>query len=203
LLAHPANANEMMEVQLEKLARNIEREGRYPPLIVRPHPDIRDAYQLLDGHQRRQALVRLGLQSALCFVWPCDDDTALLLLATFNQLKGTDVPAKRSELVAELTALMPADELGRLLPEDATEINKILDMYSVNADSLLQEYSRVAGPEGARSHNLLSFSLTSDDRTAVEAAVKKASEGLNGKGRRGRALALIARSYLGEHGKEH
>ena len=36
---HPLNANLMYEGRVEKLARNIEREERYPPLVARPHPE--------------------------------------------------------------------------------------------------------------------------------------------------------------------
>lgn len=64
---HPRNANRMDEGRLEKLAHNINREGRYPPLIVRPDPWDPWAYRLLDGHQRVEALRRLGHEDALCF----------------------------------------------------------------------------------------------------------------------------------------
>ncbi|MPZ23597.1 MAG: hypothetical protein GEU28_08630 [Dehalococcoidia bacterium] len=82
---HPLNANAMGEEQLKKLARNIERQGSYPPLLVRPHPELEGEYQLLDGEQRWQVLRRLGHDQALCFIWPCDDGTALLLLSTLNR----------------------------------------------------------------------------------------------------------------------
>ena len=52
LRPHPANANVMTEDLLEKLTANISRQGDYPPLVVRPHPDEDGFYQILDGHQR-------------------------------------------------------------------------------------------------------------------------------------------------------
>ena len=39
LQPHPLNANVMDEDLKTKLASNIRRSGRYPPLIVRPHGD--------------------------------------------------------------------------------------------------------------------------------------------------------------------
>ena len=69
---HPLNANLMYEGQVEKLARNIEREERYPPLVARPHPERPGEWQLLDGHQRLEALRRLGHANAVVFPWPCD-----------------------------------------------------------------------------------------------------------------------------------
>jgi ParB family transcriptional regulator, chromosome partitioning protein len=85
---HPANANQMPEERLTKLARNIGRSGRYPPLVARPHPERAEEWQLLDGHQRWEVLRRLGHDQALVYPWPCDDASALLLLATLNRLEG-------------------------------------------------------------------------------------------------------------------
>src|SRR5688500_6246936 len=68
LLAHPANANLISEERLAKLAQNIDREGRYPPLIVRPYPGRVGYFQLLDGHQRADVLRRVGHEHALCYV---------------------------------------------------------------------------------------------------------------------------------------
>src|SRR5665811_2045067 len=102
LHTHPANANLMSDERLDVLARNIEREGRYPPLIARPDPELPGEWQLLDGHQRVEVLRRLGHTEALVFPWECNDENALILLATLNRLEGEDVPAKRSALLTEL-----------------------------------------------------------------------------------------------------
>ena len=39
LIAHPDNPNRMSKVNFGKLVSNIERSGRYEPLIVRPWPN--------------------------------------------------------------------------------------------------------------------------------------------------------------------
>jgi ParB-like chromosome segregation protein Spo0J len=38
LVAHPDNPNRMSKTNFAKLVRNIERTGRYEPLVVRPCP---------------------------------------------------------------------------------------------------------------------------------------------------------------------
>ena len=195
LHAHPLNANVMSEERLEKLARNIERERRYPPLVVRPHPQLTGEYQLLDGHQRWEVLRRLGHESALCFVWPCDDQTALLLLATLNRLEGEDAPSKRAELLAELTSLLPPEELALLLPEDASQIEDTLSLFALDGDALLAELTRATERQEG-SPRLLSFAVTPEDEADVEAAVERAARQLKGANRRGRALGIIARHYL-------
>ena len=116
LVAHPLNSNVMPEDFREKLKAHIHRTGRYPFIVVRPHPDAPGCYQVLDGHQRWQVLKYLRHQEALCYVWPCDDHTALILLATLNRLEGQDDPLKRAELLRELTQLASPEDLAQLLP---------------------------------------------------------------------------------------
>ncbi len=196
LHAHPANANVMEEDRLETLARNIQREGQYPPLIVRPHPSIENEWELLDGHQRESVLRRLGHTDALCYIWPCDDATALLLLATLNRLEGDDLPVKRAELLAELSELLPEEQLAKLLPEDAAAIRDTRSLLNVDFASLLEDLTRAAEPRSETAPRACTFALLPEDESDVEAAVAAAAQALSGKNRRGRALAAICRAYL-------
>lgn len=194
LRPHPANANVMDEDRLVKLAENIKREGNYPPLVVRPHPDEPGCYELLDGHQRGEALRRLGHDKSRCYVWPCDDHTALVLLATLNRLEGQDDPLKRAELLRELTALASLEDLAQLLPEDAAAIRDSLELLNLDLDELLADLQREGGPApGVRA---ITFAVTAEDEAVIEEAIAAAVEHFEGKNRRGRALALIAKQYL-------
>jgi hypothetical protein len=47
----------MSEELREKLKMHIRRTGRYPFLVVRPHPETDGKWQVLDGHL---ALTRFG-----------------------------------------------------------------------------------------------------------------------------------------------
>ncbi len=96
LIPHPANPNVTDEATREKIAANIQREDDYEPLVVRPHPQRSGYFQVLNGAQRLQVLASLGQLEALCYLWPCSDETALLLLATLNRLHGRDAPLKRA-----------------------------------------------------------------------------------------------------------
>ena len=193
---HPANPNLMDEQRLNTLARNIERDGRYPPLVARPHPERPGEWQLLDGHQRAGVLRRLGHSDAVIVPWPCDDATALMLLATLNRLEGEDIPAKRAELLAELAALMPVDELASLLPEDSAAIDETLALLDVDAEALMTELSAAADDGPADLPRTLSFAVLPEDEATIKRAVDTASDGLDGKNRRGRALAMICRAWV-------
>ena len=199
LHAHPSNPNLMSDERLETLARNIEREGRYPPLIARLHPERPGEWQLLDGHQRIEVLRRLGHPEALVFPWECDDETALILLATLNRLEGEDVPARRAALLTELTQLVPVEELALLLPEDGAQIEEMLALVDLDSDALIAELTAAAERNSATSPRLISFAVLPEDEQAIERAVAAASERLEGKNRRGRALGVICRAYLEAH----
>ncbi len=194
LRRHPANPNRMDEERLGKLAENVSREGDHPPIVVRPHPEEEGAYQVLDGHQRWEILRRLGQEEALCYVWPCDDPTALVLVATLNRLQGTDEPLARAELLRDLAALMPIEELSALLPEDAATIHQGLELLESDLEGLLAAFAQPPAPDdGLRA---VTFVVTRDDEETIEEAVAHAASRFQGPNRRGRALAEIARSYL-------
>lgn len=197
LLPHPANPNVMSDDLLEKLAANITLEGDYEPLTVRPHPDDGGYFQILGGHQRRKVVELLGYTHALCYLWPCDDETALRLLVTLNRLEGQDEPLKRAELLKELAALASPEDLAVLLPEDAASIRRSIDMLDLDLDALLSSLTKEAGP--ASDWRAITFAVTEDDEQEIERDVAIAGEGLDGKNRCGRALALVCREYVEAH----
>ena len=192
LVPHPANANVMPEAFRDKLQRDIEHEGDYEPLTVRPHATRPGYFQILGGHQRHIVLGRLGHETALCYLWLCDDATALLLLATLNRLEGQDDPMKRAELLRELAALAPVEELERLLPEDAGSIRRSLALLDLDLDAVLADLQYETGVSEFRA---ITFAVTPEDERAIEDAVASVAAELDGANRRGRALARIVRAY--------
>lgn len=191
---HPLNANEMSEDQLAKLTANVAREGRYPPLIVRPLGDGR--YQVLDGHQRLTVLVRLGSPLATCYPWPCDDATAMVLLATLNRLRGEDLPSRRASLLAELRQLVSLEELELLLPESSAELQATLDLLSLDSEALLAAITAAHDAALRDAHRQIAFAVLAEDEPIIEQAVALAASTLQGSDRRGRALARVCRSFL-------
>jgi len=139
LVAHPDNPNRMSKAKFAKLARNIERTGRYEPLVVRPCPqknchscanrnpddDRKACFQIINGHHRWQALRELGYETAEAIVWDIDDQHADILLATLNRLGGSDVLDKKMALLKRLNQRMEAHELAKLLPQTARQIERL------------------------------------------------------------------------------
>ena len=142
LVAHPGNPNRMSSGTFNKLVRNIERTGRYEPIIVRAVCSVpRDAssentqnagrstqYEIINGHHRVKALRQLGFETADCLIWDVDDHEADILLATLNRLGGTDVLDKKLSLLRRLSKKSKAAEMARLLPQNARQIERLKNL---------------------------------------------------------------------------
>ena len=128
LTEHPDNPNRMSKSNFGKLVRNIERSGRYEPLLVRPHPERDECFQLINGHHRCKALVKLGYRAADVVVWDVDDEQTDILLATLNRLGGNDQPDKKAAVLRRLNKAIVTVELGKLLPQTAKQIERLVHL---------------------------------------------------------------------------
>src|SRR2546426_3051132 len=138
LLPHPLNSNVMSPDLQAKLRAHIRRTGRYPFLVVRPHPEQPGRYQVLDGHHRVAVLRDLGHTEARCDIWTVDDREAKLLLATLNRLQGQDLPIRRAELLHELLGEMSVDDLAGLLPETDKQLEELHALLEFPADEIAE-----------------------------------------------------------------
>jgi len=198
LLPHPLNSNVMSEDLQEKLRAHIKRTGRYPYLVVRPHPDEPGKFQVLDGHHRVAILRELGHREARCDVWEVDDREARLLLATLNRLQGQDLPIRRAQLIHELLGDMRADDLAGLLPETDKQLEELHALLEFPADevaAMLEEQAEEAEKVLPR---VMTFVVTPDQEKVIEQAVEAASDGTTGRDRKARGLANLARHFLSE-----
>jgi len=198
LVAHPLNSNVMPEDLRAKLKAHIKRTGRYPFVVVRPHPDDPGKYQVLDGHHRVAVLRDLGHSEARCDVWEVDDREARLLLATLNRLQGQDVPAKRAQLLHELLGEMSLGDLSGLLPESdkqIEELHALLEFPAEEVAALLEQQAQEAEKVLPR---ILSFVVTPEQEQVIEQAVELASDGTPGRDRKAKGLTNLAKRFLEE-----
>jgi len=128
LVAHPDNPNAMSEVNFSKLLRNISQNGRYEPLIVRPAPDKKGCFEIINGHHRRRALEEIGYKEADVIVWDVDDEQADILLATLNRLGGTDEVDKKIALLKRLRERVESGALSKLLPGGKKQLEHLTNM---------------------------------------------------------------------------
>jgi hypothetical protein len=195
LIAHPDNPNRMSHATFSKLVRNIERTGRYEPIVVRPHPERGDYFQIINGHHRYLALTKLGYKSADCIVWDIDDEQTDILLATLNRLGGTDELGKKLELLKRLNKRMESGELSKLLPQTAKQIERLTNLKMPSMPAEAKRFSNpmvffVNDAQQETIENALSLAQESRSEIAKVACAKTKAA------KRAAALADIAGEFL-------
>ncbi len=203
---HPDNPNQMSRVNFAKLVRNIERSGRYEPLIVRPCPGKADYFQIINGHHRCQALAKLGYETADCIVWDIDDEETGILLATLNRLGGSDELAKKLKLLKQLSKRFEFRELAKLLPQTAKQIERLNSMLDAlrrtpnGGYSMLDACkSEVENRKSKAFANSLVFFVDDEQQQTIERALLLTEESESGgtrAARRAAALTHIAQHFL-------
>ena len=198
LRPHPLNSNVMPEDLREKLKAHIHRTGRYPFIVVRPHPDEPGSFQVLDGHHRVDVLRELGHTEARCDVWNVDDREARLLLATLNRLQGQDVPIRRAQLIHELLGEMNLGDLAGLLPETDKQLEELESLLQFPAEEISNLLAEQAAEQEKVLPRVLTFVVTAEQEELIERAVELASDGTPGRDRKARGLANLATHFLKE-----
>jgi ParB/RepB/Spo0J family partition protein len=190
----------MSKGNFTRLVRNIERTGRYEPLIVRPKGDV---YEIINGRNRRRALRELGYETVDVIIWDIDDEQTDILLATLNRLGGSNVLEKRLALLRRLNERTKADDLAKLLPHTAGQIQRLVQIHSsgmVGTQSLNSARGKAVRSVFASPQV---FFLNDAQQQVVEMALSLARGDRSEKSRAAKnaaALAAIARDFI-EGGK--
>lgn len=196
LLPHPLNSNVMPDDLREKLMAHIRRTGRYPFVVVRPHPEQPGKYQVLDGHHRVEVLKEIGHTEVRCDVWEVDDREAKILLATLNRLQGQDLPRKRAELLHAILGEMSAGDLAGLIPENEKQIQDLHSLLEFPADEVAALLDEQAEQAERLLPRVMTFVVSHEQEAAIERAVELASDGKPGRDRKARGLFNLARHFL-------
>ncbi len=190
LIAHPDNPNRMSKANLAKLMRNIEQTGRYEPIIVRPHPQRKGCFQIINGEHRCKALAKLGYKEVNSIVWDVDDEQADILLATLNRLVGTDQVDRKLALLKRLNKKIKAAELAKFLPATAKQIERLVNLKRPRQPANINPQSFA---------NPMVFFVNDAQQETIENALSLAQESGSEKTkalRRAAALAHIAGEFL-------
>jgi ParB/RepB/Spo0J family partition protein len=202
LRPNPANPNRMSKANLARLVTHIERTGRYEPLIVRPCPQKKNRYEIINGHHRCQALKKLGHSSAQCVIWNVDGPETDLLLATLNRLAGRDDLHKRSRLISKLAGRLDSldsardrtKQLSRLLPESKRQIERLMELALKK-----QPVLKPAGQAGQLATAVVFF-LTNEQKSFLEEALagaaKDSSKQLPAAKKKATALLEIVKVFM-------
>jgi ParB-like chromosome segregation protein Spo0J len=192
LHAHPDNPNSMSKETFAKLVRNIERTGRYEPIVIRQKDT---SWQIINGHHRVKALRQLGYKTADCLVWDVDDHEAGILLATLNRLSGSDTLDKKLALLKRLNERMQSRQLAKLLPQTAKQIERLTSLKLPSAPAEIEAGSFL---------NAVTFFVNNDQYKIIRQALSLAEAGKSKQTKAQRnaaALTRIAEEYIKYDGR--
>lgn len=194
----PWNANSMDEQRLSKLDKSLTRFGFVQNLVVRPLGD--GMYEVIAGNQRLEVLKRQGAVSAPCYPMDLDDAHARFLSQAMNLIHGEDDLGLRAELVRQVLAQIPSEDVTALLPETSESLRAITSLGTADLASGLAEWQ---AKQLARLKHL-TFQVTDEQQDIVEAALNKvAVAGVKQPNRnpnaRGIALYEICKRFLEVH----
>ena len=190
LIAHPANPNKMAKAVFNKLVDHIDRTGNYEPIVIRKHPRRKEHFEILNGHHRLKAIMRLGYDKADCVVWDVSDDEADMLLLTLNRLQGRDDVFQKAELIKRLTVKFDSKELARQINQSRKSIEHLMSL-TPNISEYKDTDTDFPIP--------LVFYLTNDQKAIVDSAVStvtnQISEGTKAQ-KRSQAITNLCQRYL-------
>ena len=190
LVPHPDNPNKMSCANFAKLVHNIERTGRYEPLVVRTHPKDHSLFEIINGYHRCKALRELGHEEVDCVVWEMNDEQADILLGTLNRLCGTDELGKKVKILKRLNKGSGAGELSKLLPQTAKQIERLTNLKMPRKPAKMP-MKLFANP--------MVFFLTDEQQEIIERALSLAKDSRDEKAKivkNAAALTHIAKHFL-------
>lgn len=189
------NSNEMDGKMLQRLCQSIKRFGLVVPLVVRRTD--KDQYETIGGAQRLKVLVDMNIKDVPCLIVEADNAEARLLSQALNHIQGNDNLGLRAEVLRNVLASIPSNEVTSILPETFRSLEDATKENQEDLDSYLEAWG---DKNHLRLHHL-TFQLGSDQIELVEQVIR---ELLPKPGRtrkdspndRGTALYLLCQWYL-------
>lgn len=137
---HPLRLNNYDEIHLRELEISISRHGIFNPLLVRPAQE--GYFEILSGHYRLRAVLRLGWQSCpATIIIDCDDIAAKALLLTSNSSQRHFTAIEEGLIIRNLHEHdgLELDGIGKLFNKSKSWVSRRLSLVlnleeSVQAD---------------------------------------------------------------------
>lgn len=84
---------------LKSLARSIKRNGVLQPILVRPHPEQPETWEIRAGYRRWRAAKLAGLETIPAIVGKLDDETAMAVTITENLQRENLHPLEEAAVI--------------------------------------------------------------------------------------------------------
>ena len=80
--------------EMDELVESIEKNGILVPVLVRP--DVDNTYEMIAGHRRMHAAIKIGLKTIPAIVRDLDDDEAIIVMVDSNIQREDITPGEKA-----------------------------------------------------------------------------------------------------------
>lgn len=121
---NPWNVNREPDHVREAVRESIREFGFLDPILVRPHPDMEDAYQIIDGEHRWLEAVDAGMDEVPVTPVVVDDTTAQRMSVVMNA-RGDNDQIALAQLLRSIEQEV-GESMRRTLPFTEAEVKVLL-----------------------------------------------------------------------------
>lgn len=130
IVANPWNPNQTTDRQQEAIAESLQYYGQILEILVRPHPEEANKYQVIDGEHRLQ---NLPDSVYVNIIYDLPDAEAKKLTIILNETRGDANKVDLAKLLAEIDKDLP-ETLLRGLPYTPNELGELLSIAAFDWD---------------------------------------------------------------------
>lgn len=105
--------------EMDELVESIEKNGILVPVLVRP--DVNNSYEMIAGHRRMHAAIRIGLKTIPAIVRDLDDDEAIIVMVDSNIQRKKLLPSEKA-FAYKMKLEAMKHQVGRKCKENVSQI---------------------------------------------------------------------------------
>lgn len=140
----PSFVQDRMEGDIEGLLSSIRDQGQQVPILVRPHPDQNDRYQIAFGHRRLRALKELGLR-ARAIVRDLTDEQLVVAQGQENNERQDLTFIEKARFASRLREKFARDVIIASLSVDKGDLSKMLAVVDALPADLIDAIGSAPG----------------------------------------------------------
>lgn len=200
---NPWNPNHMKPRQQEAVSESIKHYGQVMELLVRPHPEIEEEYQIIDGEHRYNILPA----EVYCnVIHGLPDAEAKKLTIVMNETRGSADKIELAQLLSEIKDDL-GDDLGLALPYEENELEELIKLSEVDWDQFDEDvddpFEENAEGDGDTGWNTITIKISDEAMDVVKQAKDLIEEAMDNKVKDapiqwGLILEYLAADYLGK-----
>mgnify|MGYP000636027519 CR=1 FL=1 len=117
--------------EMDELVESIEKNGILVPVLVRP--DVNNSYEMIAGHRRMHAAIKIGLKTIPAIVRDLDDDEAIIVMVDSNIQRKKLLPSEKA--FAYKMKLDAIKHRGKSLSQVATKSDSAAEVGAAMGES--------------------------------------------------------------------